>query len=121
MIRRLGLALALALGALSAGCGDDGGSTSDTTTTSAASGAASGTVVLKGNKFLPERITVSAGDTVTWQWDDGSVAHDVNGGEAFSSEIKPTGTFEHTFEEPGTFDYKCTVHPSMTGSVEVTE
>ena len=25
-----------------------------------------------------------------------------------------------TFEEPGIYDYVCTVHPWMTGSVEVT-
>ena len=32
----------------------------------------------------------------------------------------PITTFTVTFENPGTFDYLCTLHPWMTGSVEVT-
>jgi plastocyanin len=29
-------------------------------------------------------------------------------------------TFEFTFDEPGTYPYFCSIHPSMTGTVEVT-
>src|ERR687898_703641 len=32
----------------------------------------------------------------------------------------PLTTFTVTFENPGIYDYVCTVHPWMTGSVEVT-
>ncbi|MGH9979732.1 MAG: cupredoxin domain-containing protein, partial [Nitrososphaeraceae archaeon] len=32
----------------------------------------------------------------------------------------PLTTFTVTFERPGIYDYVCTVHPWMTGSVEVT-
>lgn len=33
----------------------------------------------------------------------------------------PLTTFTVTFENPGTYDYVCAVHPWMTGSVEVIE
>jgi plastocyanin len=32
----------------------------------------------------------------------------------------PLTTFTVTFEKPGIYDYVCTVHPWMTGSIEVT-
>ena len=119
--RRVG-ALAVILIALLGACGDaasDGDE--ESTTTSAAAAADPDTVVLKGIEFRPERISVQVGDTVTWRWDDGNVPHDVNGGDDFKSEVKESGTFEHTFAEPGVYEYKCTVHPAMTGAVEVTE
>lgn len=119
MSRRRRLALAVALTALLGACGGDDGGTAATTTV--ARETEPGTVVLKGNQFRPEHLTVSAGDAVTWEWDDGTIAHDVNGGGVFKSEIQTDGTFEYTFAEAGSFDYKCTVHPTMTGSVEVTE
>ena len=30
------------------------------------------------------------------------------------------GTYVHTFTSQGTFNYKCTIHPTMTGTVTVT-
>jgi plastocyanin len=30
------------------------------------------------------------------------------------------GTFSHRFTQPGTYDYLCTLHPNMTGVIEVT-
>lgn len=124
-----GLAALVITVALLGACGDaDPSDQSSATTatdqlsdTTEADQSDSDTVILKGNKFRPERITIEAGDTVTWEWDDGRVVHDVDGGEAFKSELKASGTFEHTFDEPGVFDYVCTVHPAMTGTVEVTQ
>lgn len=108
-----------------AGCGGDGGDTATegataSSTTAGEERVETSTVVLKNIKFVPEDITVNTGDTVTWQWDDGTVPHDVDGGE-FKSEIQEKGTFQYTFAEAGMFEYKCNVHPTMTGSVEVTE
>ena len=117
--RRAFVAAAVALTVLG-GCGGDADNAAPTTTTAAGTDDTS-SVVLKGNKFTPEEVSVKAGETVTWEWDDGAVAHDVNGGDAFKSEIQTEGTFEHTFAEAGTFEYKCTVHPTMTGTVEVSE
>jgi plastocyanin len=85
-------------------------------------GAGGGTqVAMKGIKFNPASVRVSAGDTVTWTNDD-TVGHDVTG-DGFKSgdpgAMQNGDTFEHTFDKAGTFDYVCTVHPGMAGSVKV--
>jgi plastocyanin len=85
-------------------------------------GAGGGTqVAMKGIKFNPASVTVSAGDTVTWTNDD-TVGHDVTG-DGFKSgdpgAMQNGDTFEHAFDKAGTFDYVCTVHPGMAGSVKV--
>ncbi len=71
-------------------------------------------------------VTVSVGGTVTWTNDD-TAAHTVTSGTAsdgpdgvFDSSILMAGkTFEHTFDEEGSYDYFCVVHPWMTGNVTV--
>jgi plastocyanin len=114
--RRLKLAavtglIALALGA----CGTGDASEPDT-----ASNTEGPAVVIEDLAFDPETLTVESGDTVTWTWNDGAVTHDVSG-DAFQSEVMSEGTFQHRFDEAGTYDYDCTLHPNMTGTVEVTK
>ena len=110
--------IALALGLVLAACGggDDGGSAS-TDTTKASGGPAAATVELKDLKFKPEKVSVKAGETVRWVWKE-NVLHNV-AGDGFKSDNISDGPFEHTFKKPGTFDYQCTLHAGMTGSVEV--
>jgi len=133
MTRWLALLLACtALGLVAAGCGDDdddgggGGGGAETTEQPAGGGGGGdgggGTEVSEeGIAFKPAEVTVSAGDTVTWTNND-SVAHDVTA-DAFSSGepggMAPGDNFKHTFQEAGTFDYVCTVHPGMEGTVVV--
>ncbi|TGC09509.1 cupredoxin domain-containing protein [Methanolobus halotolerans] len=71
-------------------------------------------------QFQPQNIRVSAGDTVTWTNDD-AVAHTAtaDNGEFDSGVLEPGQTYSHAFEEPGTYDYICTIHPSMVGTVTV--
>ncbi|MGH2749635.1 MAG: cupredoxin domain-containing protein [Actinomycetota bacterium] len=77
-------------------------------------------VVIEDLAFEPETLTVELGNSVTWTWNDGAVTHDVSGDE-FQSEVMSEGTFSHRFDEPGTYDYVCTLHPNMTGTIEVTK
>jgi plastocyanin len=99
----------LALGA----CGSD-----DPSTAAAAADNDGPTVTIEDLAFAPEKLTVEAGDTVTWVWNDGAIDHDV-AGDGFQSEVMSEGTFNHSFDEPGTYDYACTLHPNMTGTIEV--
>jgi plastocyanin len=116
----------LALGLVGVGCGgddDDDGGSADTTEEQPAPAAEGGgtEVSMKDIKFDPEEVTVKAGDTVTWVNDDG-VGHDVTGDDFSSGDpgaMQNGDTFEHTFDTAGTFDYVCTVHPKMTGTVKV--
>jgi plastocyanin len=138
MTRWLALLLACtALALVGAGCGDDddddGGGGGAATTEQPADGGGGddgggggggggGTEVSMADiAFDPAEVTVSAGDTVTWTNDD-SVGHDVTADSFSSGEpgaMASGDTFEHTFEEAGSFDYVCTVHPGMEGTVVV--
>jgi len=70
--------------------------------------------------FLPQRITVKAGTTVTWINED-DVPHTVaSSDKVFKSKALDTADkFSFTFTTPGTYDYFCSVHPHMTGAVVV--
>lgn len=89
-----------------------GGGGSDTT---AASGPS---VTLRDVMYQPDRLTIAVGETVTWIWDDGGTLHDVVG-EDFKSDLLSDGSFSHTFSEPGTYPYNCTIHPTMVGTITV--
>jgi plastocyanin len=70
--------------------------------------------------FVPSMLTVSVGTTVTWTNND-SVSHTVTSLDDLfdSGDIAPGATFSHTFEQKGTFNYQCTIHPFMTGEIIV--
>ena len=65
-------------------------------------------VVAKDNRFSPAAIQVPAGTEVTWAFQDGLVPHNVVGEGWGSKEPQRSGTFRHTFEQPGTYGYVCT-------------
>ena len=77
-----------------------------------------GTVILRPASFEPETIKIAAGDTVTWKWRE-KVSHNIVGKGGIDKKVADNGTYTHTFEKKGTFDYRCTIHPGMDGSVVV--
>ncbi|MEV0252174.1 cupredoxin family copper-binding protein [Nocardia sp. NPDC050712] len=119
------------VGMLLAGCGSEDSAPSATTTTGAASTSAAApadskpatvTVDVDDMKFSPETITVKAGDTVTWKFDD-KVPHSVQGigdkAMGINSPIFDRGEWSYTFTAPGTYRYLCSLHPEMRGTVTV--
>jgi plastocyanin len=76
-------------------------------------------VSVRDNNFEPVAAEIVAGDTVTWTW-EGEADHNVVG-DTFESDVQREGTFEQRFDEPGTYDYACTLHSGMTGKVVVTQ
>ena len=83
-----------------------------------ASGAA-GAVTISGFVFEPDTVEVAVGDTVTWTNED-SVDHTVTAeGGAFSEPIGGGDEVSVTFDEAGTYEYFCGIHPDMTGEVVV--
>ena len=75
--------------------------------------------------YDPEVLDTTVGTTVVWDNIDNTV-HTVTSGEApeadgiFDSEMMTAGgVFEYTFTEAGSFDYFCTFHPWMVGTVNV--
>ena len=117
-MRRLSALLApvvLAATVVLAGCGGGGGGGADAAPVTGVT-----EVAAKDNRFTPAAIQVPAGTEVTWRFEDGFVPHDVKADGFSSGEPRRKGTFTHTFAQPGTYAYHCTVHDGMTGRVVVT-
>ncbi|MHA7646827.1 plastocyanin/azurin family copper-binding protein [Nitrosopumilus sp. S4] len=78
--------------------------------------------------YLPYSVDIFVGDTVKWENPD-SAAHTVTSGSPadghdglFDSSLFMAGsTYDFTFEEAGTYDYFCMVHPWMVGIIHVEE
>ena len=75
------------------------------------------TVQVGDNFFKAKTATVAAGGTVTWRW-IGKKDHDVVGG-GFKSKTQRTGTYKRRFPKQGSFQYVCTLHRGMTGTIRV--
>lgn len=136
------LALCLAIGVGAAGCGDDDGddtgSATVTETTEAGDNSASGEdsggsapapsgdaarsekVEIVDFAYDPDPVTIEEGGKVIWQNED-SEPHTATADDGSFD----TGTLDEgkrgseTFKEAGTYAYICSIHPDMTGTVEV--
>jgi amicyanin len=96
---------------------------SSSATAAAAPAPQGGTAVgITDFKFDPATLTVPVGTTVTWTNRDEEphtvVAKD---GSFHSPGMDTNGTYSFTFTTPGSFDYICSIHPFMTGTVVVTK
>jgi len=75
-------------------------------------------VAIQGFAFNPSSITISPGDTVKWTNLD-SATHDVVGTDFSSGSLKKGDSYEHTFAKTDTYNYRCSFHPSMQGTIIV--
>ena len=84
------------------------------------------TVQVANNSFTPDDLTVPVNTVVTWNWQAATSPHNVT----FTAPTPPgtpnnipdkstVGTVTRTFNTVGTFNYSCTNHPGMNGSVTV--
>ena len=80
--------------------------------------AVSGDVSIRDNLFSPASITVDVGSTVAWG-NNGQAPHTVTTAGFDSGLIMPGERFRRSFATAGSFDYFCTIHPGMTGTVNV--
>ena len=82
--------------------------------------AATHAVEISDFAFSPATLTVTVGDAVTWTNSDPIVHTATSTTGAFDSgDLAEGDSFTFTFTTPGTFDYLCTPHPTMTGQVVV--
>ena len=96
----------------------------------AAGGAAAGAAAARGGEgaaiemkavaFLPNRIEIAPGTTITWTNND-PLVHTVTAddGSFDSGQTEPTKTFSHTFTQPGEYAIHCTPHPFMKAVIVV--
>lgn len=68
--------------------------------------------------FDPSSARLAVGGTVTWTW-GGAVSHNVTFSSGSSSDTQASGTFDRTFAAAGSYSYSCTIHPQMTGTINV--
>lgn len=87
----------------------------------AAEAEADAQIIIKSFAFGPRSLKVAAGTTVTWINRDDEPHTIVSAEAKFRSDALDTGDkFSFTFTSPGIYNYFCTLHPHMTGTVEVT-
>jgi len=100
----LGVALATATASASPGRADD----------------APHAVTIDNFTFNPQRLTVTAGSTVTWTNKD-DIPHAIASSNALfrSGAFDTDGNYSFTFTTPGTYQYFCYLHPHMTGTIVV--
>jgi amicyanin len=77
-------------------------------------------VTIQNFAFDPATVEIAVGDAVEWTNED-AVAHTATADDkAFDSGNLNTGqTYTHTFEAAGSYDYICSYHPFMKGTVTV--
>ncbi|MBI4044984.1 MAG: cupredoxin domain-containing protein [Candidatus Diapherotrites archaeon] len=80
-------------------------------------GGSSREVTMANDQFFPQTIQVNSGDSVIWRNND-SDTHTVTG-FGVDERVSPGQTFRYTFSQGGTFEYKCTIHQGMSGTVIV--
>ena len=75
--------------------------------------------------YIPSKISIRQGESVTWLNEDAAFHSVTSGtyenpnGMFDSGHLDPNESFSIKFEESGTFDYFCTLHPWMKGKVVV--
>jgi plastocyanin len=85
------------------------------------------TVKLFDNYYLPFRLTVNKGSTITWKWPYEAIdVHDVKlksgpaGVRRFHSEPASSGyRFKRTLKKAGRYRIVCTLHEEMTMTIRV--
>src|SRR5688572_28953173 len=72
--------------------------------------------------FEPAEQTITTGESITWQ-NDGQELHNVFelGGTWESPALSNGQTYTFTFGTPGTYNYVCSIHSGMLGTIIVVE
>ena len=97
--------------------------TSAPATTAEDGGGATGeTVSLAGSRFSPAELTIPAGTTVTFTDTASHTVTEGQDGEPVEDPIVDESggeDIEVTFDEPGTYNITCTIHPTMNMTITV--
>ena len=111
------LAVVAVLAALTgAACGGGGGS--DCTSENATK--LTGTLTVEGFAFHPYCFSVASGSTISVANHDGRGHNFTVKGTDIAVGLPGGGTGKATAPAPGTYDFLCTIHPGMKGTIIVT-
>jgi len=83
-------------------------------------GASPAEVNIEFSDYRPSKLDVLPGETVTWT-NVSQRTHTVTSdrGTFDSAEVAAGGRFAFRFDSAGTYAYHCTIHPSITGEIDV--
>jgi plastocyanin len=85
-----------------------------------ASNAGSYTITIKDFMFAPRNLTIPVGTKVTWTNKDEEPHKVAEANSSFTSQPLDTDEgFTYEFNAPGKYEYFCTIHPRMTGTIIV--
>jgi plastocyanin len=87
-------------------------------TAAPSTGGGDAVVRVRDSSFSPSSVKIATGEVVAWSW-DGHGVHDVSFDSGPSSPKQRDGSWEHRFEQPGTYRYECSLHRQMRGTVTV--
>jgi len=111
------LAAAVVLALTGAACGGGGGG-SDCTSMNATK--LTGTLTIKGSAFSPNCFSVASGSTISVANGDARVHNFTVKGTDVAVQLPGGETGKATAPAPGTYDFVCTIHSWMTGTIIVT-
>jgi plastocyanin len=79
------------------------------------------TVTINNYTFAPAKLSIHAGDKVTWTNQDSTphTATALDGKNFDSGTIDPNTSWSFVFSKPGVYKYRCAIHPDMQGEVDV--
>jgi plastocyanin len=82
---------------------------------------AAANVTLTAGSFEPDVVDIIRGGSVTWTNNSGGTLHNVTFATLTANNISAhtSGSSTRSFDNAGTFNYQCTLHPGMNGSVVV--
>jgi plastocyanin len=79
-------------------------------------------VTIQNFAFSPASLTINVGDTVTWtNMDSATHTATATDGSFDTGNIAQGESGSITFDTAGTFNYICSIHPNMTGTIVVQE
>lgn len=70
-----------------------------------------------GDRFRPRTVTIARGTIVKWVNKDNQ--DHTSTGPGWNSRLDPDEMFRRTFNQVGTFSYRCTIHVTMRGTIIV--
>ncbi len=83
-------------------------------------------VILRNFAFRPAELEVTVGTPVEWINQEEAASHTVTSGSPESpsgvfdsGRLRPGDSFRFTFNQPGTYEYFCSIHPRMRGRIIV--
>ena len=76
------------------------------------------TVAVRSLTFVPKKVDAKVKQKINFAWGE-NVAHNIVFDKTRKSPTQNKGSWSTSFDKTGTYKYKCTLHPGMSGEIKV--